>query len=56
MYTTVHYHQPSDELDERFKLDGAVADARFVLECLVRCANAEQAPAWTKGDEFEKLR
>lgn len=56
MYTTVHYHQPSDEFDPRWRLDGAVADMRLLLECLVRTANADAAPTWTPGDEFERLR
>lgn len=55
-YTTVHYHQPSDQYDPRMNLHGAAEDARLVLECLVRCANADAAPRWTPGDEFEKLR
>ncbi len=56
MYTTVHYHQPSDEFDDRWVLDGAVADMHFILECLVRTANSDAAPTWTPGDEFEKNR
>jgi hypothetical protein len=55
MYTTVHYHQPSDQYDDRWKLDGAVEDARLVLECMIRVAQADAQPTWTKGDEFEKL-
>lgn len=55
-YTTVHYHQPSDEIDPRWNLDGAVLDLRLVLECLLRCADADQAPRWTPGDEFEARR
>lgn len=55
-YTTVHYHQPSDEFDERWNLDGAVADTRLILECLLQCANSDTVPTWTPGDEFEKLR
>jgi len=55
MYTTVHYHQPSDQYDPRWILDGAVEDARMLLECLVRAANAEAQPRWTPDDEFERL-
>ena len=55
-YTTVHYHQPSDQFDARWNLDGAVADTRMILECLARVANGDDAPTWTPGDEFEKLR
>lgn len=56
MYTSVHYHQPSDQFDERWNLDGAVADTRLILECLLHCANSDTVPTWTAGDEFEKLR
>jgi hypothetical protein len=56
MYTTVHYHQPSDQIDERWNLEGAAQDTRLLLECLLRCANADDEPKWTPGDEFEKLR
>jgi Zn-dependent M28 family amino/carboxypeptidase len=55
-YTTVHYHQPSDELADWWKLDGAVADLEVLLECMLRTANADARPTWTPGDEFAKAR
>lgn len=55
-YTGFHYHQPSDQFDDRWDLKGAVDDARLMLECLVRIANDSEAPRWAPGDEFEKLR
>lgn len=55
-YTTLHYHQPSDQFDSRWDLSGAVEDARLLLECLVLTANGAEPPKWTPGDEFEKLR
>lgn len=55
-YTTVHYHQPSDELEAWWNFDGAVLDVQLLLECMVRTANAPAAPTWTPGDEFERLR
>jgi len=55
-YTTIQYHQPNDELAAWWNLDGAVDDLRLLLECMLRTADAEQAPTWTPGDEFEKLR
>ncbi len=55
-FTTVHYHQPTDELAPWWNLDGAVADLQVLLACLLRTANADAAPTWTPGDEFEKLR
>lgn len=55
-YTTFHYHQPSDQFDERWKLEGAVDDLRLMLECLLRTCSDPQPPHWTAGDEFEKAR
>jgi len=55
-YTAVHYHQPTDEIAPWWNYDGAVDDLRLLLECLVTTANADQAPRWTPGDEFEKAR
>ena len=55
-YTAVRYHQPNDEFDHRWDLSGAVADTKLIFECLVEAANADEAPTWTPGDEFEKLR
>lgn len=55
-YTTVHYHQPTDQLAPWWKLDGAVDDLGVLLECMRRTANADARPTWTPGDEFEKAR
>lgn len=55
-YTTVHYHQPTDQLADWWKLDGAVEDLQLLLECLLRTANADGRPTWTPGDEFEPKR
>lgn len=55
-YTATHYHQPNDELAPWWNLAGAVDDLHLLLECLVRTANADGAPRWTPGDEFEKQR
>jgi len=55
-YTTVHYHQPSDELANWWNFDGAVSDLQVLFALLAETANADDAPTWTKGDEFEKLR
>jgi len=55
-YTTVHYHQPTDEIAAWWNLDGAVEDLEVLRECLVRTANAEGRPTWTPGDEFERAR
>ncbi len=55
-YTTVHYHQPTDEIAPWWNFDGAVDDLQLLLQCMVATANADEAPRWTPGDEFEKAR
>ncbi len=55
-YTTVHYHQPSDELAKWWNLDGAVEDLQVLFECMVAVGNDDARPTWTPGDEFEKAR
>ncbi len=55
-YTTVHYHQPTDELAKWWNFEGAVNDMRVLFNLLIQTANADDAPTWTPGDEFEKLR
>jgi len=50
------YHQPSDEMDATWNLDGAVDDARFLFLCGMVLGNADEMPAWNAGDEFEVRR
>lgn len=55
-YTTVHYHQPTDELAKWWNFKGAVSDMQVLFRLLARTANDDGVPTWTPGDEFEKLR
>ena len=55
-YTTVHYHQPTDELAPWWNLAGAVEDLEVLFECMRRVADAPARPTWTPGDEFERAR
>jgi Zn-dependent M28 family amino/carboxypeptidase len=55
-YTAKRYHQPSDEYDESWNLDGLAQDARLGFWCGVIIANADQMPTWNPGDEFEATR
>ncbi|HET7544998.1 MAG TPA: M28 family peptidase [Polyangiaceae bacterium] len=50
------YHQPSDQLTSDWNFDGMVDDARFGFLAAVEIANAEAAPTWLPGDEFEAAR
>ena len=55
-FTTVHYHQPSDEYDENWNLDGMVSDATLGFWTGLAIANADEMPTWNPGDEFEAAR
>ncbi len=55
-YTDVNYHQPSDEYDPSWNLDGLVDDALLGYWTGLSIANADKMPAWNSGDEFEAAR
>jgi Zn-dependent M28 family amino/carboxypeptidase len=50
------YHQPSDELDATWNLEGAVDDARALFLCGLAVAQGDSLPDWNPGDEFEAAR
>ena len=51
-----HYHQPSDQFDSTWNLDGAVEDGRALFLCGLAVAQADSLPTWKPGDEFEAAR
>ena len=55
-FTKKRYHQPSDQIDETWNLEGAVDDVRLMVVSLLRVADAPKMPEWKKGDEFEAAR
>jgi Zn-dependent M28 family amino/carboxypeptidase len=55
-YVLQHYHQPSDQIDASWNLEGAVDDVRLLVAVGLRIADAPQLPAWRAGDEFEAIR
>jgi Zn-dependent M28 family amino/carboxypeptidase len=55
-YVKSRYHQPSDEFDSTWKLDGAIDDLKLETRVLLRVANARAQPTWRPGDEFEAAR
>lgn len=55
-YTKERYHQPSDQIDASWNLDGAVDDVRLMAVVLLRVADQPRLPEWHKGDEFEAAR
>jgi len=50
------YHQPSDEVDPSWTLDGLVQDARLAFLLAATVATRDAMPAWVPGDEFEDER
>jgi len=55
-YTEVNYHQPSDEYDPGWNLDGMIVDAQLGFWTGLAIANADEMPTWNSGDEFEAAR
>ncbi len=55
-YTQQNYHQPSDEYDSSWDFTGMVQDVKFGLMAGAVVANADKAPTWYAGDEFEATR
>ena len=55
-YTTVHYHQPSDEYDASWDFDGLIEDALLGYWTGLAIANTDEMPVWNEGDEFEAAR
>jgi Zn-dependent M28 family amino/carboxypeptidase len=55
-YTSIDYHQPSDEVKTDWDLAGAVEDARLFLLMGHRIAQADKIPEWKPGNEFKAIR
>jgi Zn-dependent M28 family amino/carboxypeptidase len=55
-YRQNRYHQPSDEYSPNWNFSGMVQQARLAFWIGLRTANANEAPRWNKGDEFERAR
>ncbi len=55
-FTDVDYHQPTDEYDPSWNLEGMVVDAVAGYWTGLAIANADEMPTWTPGDEFEAVR
>lgn len=55
-WVEIHYHQPSDELDDTWNLDGFIEDTLLLFDAGRRIADDPELPAWNPGDEFEAAR
>ncbi len=49
-----HYHQVSDSIHPEWNLEGTARDMRILFETALRVANADDAPRWVAGHEFEE--
>lgn len=56
VYTSQHYHQPSDIVRPDWNLDGAGEDLRLFLAVGYRVAEAARIPEWKTGNEFKATR
>jgi Zn-dependent M28 family amino/carboxypeptidase len=55
-FTKERYHQPSDQIDETWNLEGGVEDVQLITVTTLRIADGPKLPAWRPGDEFEAAR
>jgi Zn-dependent M28 family amino/carboxypeptidase len=55
-YEAHDYHQPSDEIGPAWNFEGMVEDAQFGFFAALEIADADRAPTWVAGDEFEPVR
>jgi Zn-dependent M28 family amino/carboxypeptidase len=51
-----HYHQPSDDFDPSWNLDGMVEDTRLAFAVVRMVTETTDVPAWVPGDEFAAVR
>ncbi|MEM9292724.1 MAG: M28 family peptidase [Acidobacteriota bacterium] len=55
-WNRTHYHQPSDEFDITWNLEGAAENAQLGFFVGLTVSNTDTLPAWNPGDEFEAAR
>jgi Zn-dependent M28 family amino/carboxypeptidase len=55
-YVAKRYHQPSDQYDPSWSLEGAVQVGDIVRRFGLQLANASQIPAWNRDAEFRAMR
>ena len=55
-YTSIDYHQPSDQVKPDWDLSGALEDSQLLFTVGYRVANADRLPEWKPGNEFRATR
>lgn len=54
-YVAKHYHQPSDEYDPQWPLDGAVQMGQVVVRTVELLSKQTDRPRWNEGDPFSRV-
>ena len=55
-YTADRYHQPADEYDPSWNLEGMAQDGQLMLDLGRQLANSTTWPEWKAGSEFKQAR
>jgi Zn-dependent M28 family amino/carboxypeptidase len=55
-YVAERYHQPSDEYDPAWNVDGTLADLALYYDVGRAVANESGWPQWSETSEFRKIR
>jgi Zn-dependent M28 family amino/carboxypeptidase len=55
-YTADRYHQPADEYDPSWNLEGIAQDGQLMLDLGRKLANSTAWPEWKAGSEFKLTR
>ncbi len=55
-YTADRYHQPADEYDPSWNLEGIAQDGQLMLDLGRKLANSTDWPEWKAGSEFKLTR
>lgn len=55
-YTAHRYHQPSDQYDSTWNLDGGLQDIELVYAVGKKLAFGHEWPEWKSGSEFKSIR
>lgn len=55
-YNDHHYHQPSDNYDSTWTMEGAISDLKLLFSVGKRLAFEDTWPQWKPGSEFKGIR
>ncbi|MEO9210957.1 MAG: M28 family metallopeptidase, partial [Ginsengibacter sp.] len=55
-YNNLHYHQPSDNYDPSWTMEGEISDLKLLFLVGRRMAFSDKWPQWKSGSEFKNIR